>query len=122
MMNRLLKVGILGVASVFYVKNKQVKETNQRPVSRSHDQPLPIRSPLLIQAEELQQPAVTKSKECILGESRRWPLLGQFTSCEKKYWPFIGQQRSNDLNSGLSLVNTGNVTCFLASDWSIQVM
>ena len=101
MMNRLLKVGILGVASVFYVKNKQVKETNQRPVSRSHNQPQPIRSPLLIQAEELKQPAVTKSKECILGEQRYWPLIGQHTSCDEKFWPLIGSQRSHDLNTGL---------------------
>ena len=68
MMDRLLKVGILDAASVFYVKNKQVKETNQRPVFRSRDQPRPITSPMLIQAEELKQPAVIKSKECILGE------------------------------------------------------
>ena len=101
MMNRVLKAGIFGAASVFYVKNKQVKETNQRPVPRSRDQRQPIRSPLLIQAEELKQPAVTKSKECILGESRYWPLIGQFTSCDRIYWPFIGQQRSYDLNSGL---------------------
>ena len=71
MINKLIKVGILG-ASVLYVKNnprnKLVSLTNQRPeISRSREQPRPIRSPFLINAEELKQPADNKTKECILG-------------------------------------------------------
>ena len=57
MMNRILKVGILG-SSLLYVKN------NLR--NKSH--PVSVRSPFQIHAEELKQPPDTKSKECILGK------------------------------------------------------
>ena len=57
MMNKLLKVGILG-SSLLYVKNNL----------RNKSYPYSVRSPLLIHAEELKQPLDTKSKECILGK------------------------------------------------------
>ena len=47
------------------------------------------------------------------------PSLPVSVPCPK-YWPLIGPDGSNYLNSGLLLVNMAHVTWILASDWMIM--